>query len=136
MKMAETKFIDIEHASANWARSCETQSIALTDAAIKEQARFSAATAGNAELSIKVNNTSRLEKFKLENGVGAGKPIGSDSIEPQGPKNGCRPGPLKPWAKLKASEMKDLHASTSCVAFKEETSELDIKEEADAILSW
>jgi hypothetical protein len=136
VKMAETKFIDVEQASPNWARNCETQNIVLTDAAIKEQARFSAATAGNAEFSIKANNTSWLEKFKPENGVGTGKLIGSNSTEPQEPRNGCRPGLLGPWAKLKASEMRDLHACTPCVAFKRETLELDIKKEADAILSW
>jgi hypothetical protein len=135
VKIAETKFIDVEQASANWARNYETQSIALTDAAIKEQARFSAATAGNAEFSNKANNTSLLEKFKLENGIDTGKPIGSDSTEPQEPRNGCSPGLLGPWAKLKASEMRDL-TCTPFAAFKQETSEPDIKKEADLILSW
>jgi hypothetical protein len=134
--MAETKFIDVEQASTNWARSCKTQNMVLTEAAIKEQACFSAATASNAEFSIKANNTSWLEKIKLENGVGAGKLIGSDSTEPQEPGNGCRPGLLGPRAKPKASEMRDLHVCTPCVAFKKETSELDVKKKADAILSW
>ncbi|RAL59507.1 hypothetical protein DID88_006620 [Monilinia fructigena] len=44
--------------------------IPLTDAAIKEKARFFATTVGNNESHLKTNSTSWLEKFKQKNGIG------------------------------------------------------------------
>jgi len=45
----------------------------LTDAAIKEKARFFATTVGNNESHLKTNSTSWLEKFKQKNGIGGAK---------------------------------------------------------------
>lgn len=72
MKRAKGKFPDIDRALANWVRNSQKQGIPLTDAAIKEKARFFAATVGNGDHS-KANSTSWLEKFKQKNGIGGGK---------------------------------------------------------------
>ncbi len=47
----------------------------LTDAAIKEKARFFATTVGPNESHLKTNSSSWLEKFKQKNGIGGGKLI-------------------------------------------------------------
>lgn len=70
VKRAKGKFPDIERALSNWARNTQKQGIPLTDAAIKEKARFFAATVGNNESHLKTNSTSWLEKFKQKNGIG------------------------------------------------------------------
>ena len=67
------KFPDIERALANWVRRSQKEGVPLTDAAIKEKARFFAHTVGNNESHLKTNSTSWLEKFKQKNGIGAGK---------------------------------------------------------------
>jgi len=73
VKRAKGKFPDIDRALANWVRNSQKQGIPLTDAAIKEKARFFAATVGNSESHVKANSTSWLEKFKQKNGIGGGK---------------------------------------------------------------
>ncbi|RDW83329.1 hypothetical protein BP5796_04820 [Coleophoma crateriformis] len=73
VKRAKGKFPDIERALSNWVRNSQKQGIPLTDAAIKEKARFFATTVGNNESHLKTNSTSWLEKFKQKNGIGAGK---------------------------------------------------------------
>lgn len=73
VKRAKGKFPDIERALANWVRNSQKQGIPLTDAAIKEKARFFATTVGNNENPLKTNSASWLEKFKQKNGIGSGK---------------------------------------------------------------
>lgn len=73
VKRAKGKFPDIERALSNWARNQHTKGIPLTDAAIKEKARFFATTVGNNESHLKTNSTSWLEKFKQKNGLGGSK---------------------------------------------------------------
>jgi hypothetical protein len=73
VKRAKGKFPDIDRALANWVRNSQKQGIPLTDAAIKEKARFFAATVGNSESHVKANSTSWLEKFKQKNGISGGK---------------------------------------------------------------
>jgi hypothetical protein len=73
VKRAKGKFPDIDRALANWVRNSQKQGIPLTDAAIKEKARFFAATVGNSESHSKANSTSWLEKFKQKNGIGGAK---------------------------------------------------------------
>ncbi|KAH8815829.1 Tc5 transposase DNA-binding domain-containing protein [Xylogone sp. PMI_703] len=73
VKRAKGKFPDIERALANWVRNSQKQGIPLTDAAIKEKARFFATTVGNNENPLKTNSASWLEKFKQKNGIGGGK---------------------------------------------------------------
>ncbi|TAQ87760.1 hypothetical protein B7494_g3923 [Chlorociboria aeruginascens] len=73
VKRSKGKFPDIERALSNWVRNTQKQGIPLTDAAIKEKARFFATTVGNNESHLKTNSTSWLEKFKQKNGIGAGK---------------------------------------------------------------
>lgn len=73
VKRAKGKFPDIDRALANWVRNSQKQGIPLTDAAIKEKARFFAATVGNPDSHSKANSTSWLEKFKQKNGIGGGK---------------------------------------------------------------
>ncbi|PQE13133.1 centromere binding b protein [Rutstroemia sp. NJR-2017a BBW] len=70
VKRAKGKFPDIERALSNWVRNSQKQGIPLTDAAIKEKAKFFATTVGNNESHIKTNSTSWLEKFKQKNGIG------------------------------------------------------------------
>ncbi|QSZ34927.1 hypothetical protein DSL72_007789 [Monilinia vaccinii-corymbosi] len=69
-KRAKGKFPDIERALSNWVRNTQRQGIPLTDAAIKEKARFFATTVGNDESHLKTNSTTWLEKFKQKNGIG------------------------------------------------------------------
>ncbi|ESZ97599.1 hypothetical protein SBOR_2000 [Sclerotinia borealis F-4128] len=69
VKRAKGKFPDIERALSNWVRNTQKQGIPLTDAAIKEKARFFATTVGNNESHLKTNSTSWLEKFKQKNGI-------------------------------------------------------------------
>ncbi|KAF4631798.1 hypothetical protein G7Y89_g6336 [Cudoniella acicularis] len=73
VKRAKGKFPDIERALSNWVRNTQKQGIPLTDAAIKEKARFFATTVGNDESHLKTNSTSWLEKFKQKNGIGSGR---------------------------------------------------------------
>ncbi|RFU35756.1 hypothetical protein B7463_g620, partial [Scytalidium lignicola] len=73
VKRAKGKFPDIERALANWVRNSQKQGIPLSDAAIKEKARFFATTVGNNESPLKTNSASWLEKFKQKNGIGGGK---------------------------------------------------------------
>ena len=73
MKRAKGKFPDIERALSNWAKNEQKRGIPLTDATIKEKARFFATTVGNNESHVKTNSTSWLEKFKQKNGIGFSK---------------------------------------------------------------
>jgi hypothetical protein len=74
VKRAKGKFPDIERALSNWVRNMQKQGHPLTDAAIKEKARFFATTVGsNNESHLKTNSTSWLEKFKQKNGIGGAK---------------------------------------------------------------
>jgi hypothetical protein len=67
------KFPDIERALANWARRSQKEGVPVTDAAIKEKARFFAHTVGNCESHLQTNSTSWLERFKQKNGISVGK---------------------------------------------------------------
>lgn len=74
VKRAKGKFPDIERALSNWVRNTQKQGIPLTDAAIKEKARFFATTVHpNDESHLKTNSSSWLEKFKQKNGIGSGR---------------------------------------------------------------
>ncbi|CAG8951590.1 hypothetical protein HYFRA_00007506 [Hymenoscyphus fraxineus] len=73
VKRAKGKFPDIERALSNWVRNNMKKGIPLTDASIKEQARFFATTVGNDESNLKTNSASWLEKFKQKNGIGSGR---------------------------------------------------------------
>ncbi|KAH7082106.1 hypothetical protein FB567DRAFT_630541 [Paraphoma chrysanthemicola] len=61
------KFPDIERALANWARNHQRQGLPLSDAIIKDKARFFAQTVGNSDSYLKANSTSWLEMFKQKN---------------------------------------------------------------------
>jgi len=73
VKRAKGKFPDIERALSNWVRNNQKKGLPLTDAAIKEKARFFATTVGNNESHLKTSSASWLEKFKQKNGIGTGK---------------------------------------------------------------
>lgn len=73
IRRAKGKFPDIERALTNWAMKHQQKGMQLTDQAIKDKARFFAASVGNPEASAKVNSTSWLEKFKQKNQIGSGK---------------------------------------------------------------
>ena len=73
IKRSKGKFPDIERALSNWARNSQKQGVAVTDAMIREKARFFATTVGNSESFIKVNSTSWLEKFKQKNSIAGAK---------------------------------------------------------------
>lgn len=73
MKRAKGKFPDIERALSNWVRNNQKKGLPLTDAAIKEKARFFATTVGNNESHLKTSSASWLEKFKQKNGIGGAK---------------------------------------------------------------
>lgn len=73
IRRAKGKFPDIERALTNWAMKHQQKGMQLTDQAIKDKARFFAASVGNPEASAKVNSASWLEKFKQKNQIGSGK---------------------------------------------------------------
>ncbi|KAJ9637236.1 hypothetical protein H2199_007522 [Coniosporium tulheliwenetii] len=69
IKRSKGKFPDIERALSNWARNHVRQGYPITDAMIKEKARFFSTTVGNGESPLKANSTSWLEKFKQKNNI-------------------------------------------------------------------
>jgi hypothetical protein len=93
---AKRKYPDINRALANWVRNSQKQGIPLTDAAIKEKARFFAATVGSSDSHIKANSTTWLKEFKQKNGIGIGElaPRASDiNISDSGSVNPDSAGP-------------------------------------------
>lgn len=73
IKRSKGKVPDIDRALASWVRNSQKQGVPLTDANIKEKARFFATTVGNTESHVKANSTTWLEKFKQKNGISANK---------------------------------------------------------------
>jgi hypothetical protein len=101
IKRSKGKFPDIERALSNWARNHQRQGLPLTDAIIRDKARFFAQTVGNSESHLKANSTSWLEKFKQKNHLmGAKSRKGSIAEESEGasnpPSNAQTPGALSP----------------------------------------
>lgn len=101
IKRSKGKFPDIERALANWARNHQRQGLPLSDAIIRDKARFFAQTVGNSESHLKANSTSWLEKFKQKNHLmGARSRKGSIAEESEGtsnpPSNVQTPGAISP----------------------------------------
>jgi hypothetical protein len=101
IKRSKSKIPDIERALSNWARNHQRQGLSLSDAAIREKARFFAQTVGNSESHLKVNSTSWLEKFKQKNHLmGARARKSSIAEESEGtsnpPSNVHTPGAISP----------------------------------------
>ncbi|KAF2125770.1 CenpB-DNA-bind-domain-containing protein [Dothidotthia symphoricarpi CBS 119687] len=101
IKRSKGKFPDIERALANWARNHQRQGLPLTDAIIRDKARFFAQTVGNSESHLKANSTSWLEKFKQKNHLmGARSRKGSIAEESEDasnpPSNSQTPGATSP----------------------------------------
>lgn len=101
IKRSKGKFPDIERALANWARNHQRQGLPLTDAIIREKARFFATTVGNSDSHLKANSTSWLEKFKQKNNLmGAKSRKSSIAEESEGtsnpPSNVHTPGGISP----------------------------------------
>lgn len=101
IKRSKGKFPDIERALANWARNHQRQGLPLSDAIIREKARFFATTVGNSDSTVKTNSTSWLEKFKQKNNLmGAKSRKGSIAEESEGtsnpPSNVHTPGGISP----------------------------------------
>ncbi|KAJ4304794.1 hypothetical protein N0V90_000322 [Kalmusia sp. IMI 367209] len=101
IKRSKGKFPDIERALSNWARNHQRQGLPLTDAIIREKARFFATTVGNSDSHLKANSTSWLEKFKQKNNLlGSKSRKGSIAEESEGtsnpPSNVHTPGGISP----------------------------------------
>ncbi|CBY00671.1 hypothetical protein LEMA_P018010.1 [Plenodomus lingam JN3] len=101
IKRSKGKFPDIERTLSNWARNHQRQGLPLSDAIIREKARFFAQTVGNSESHLKTNSTSWLEKFKQKNHLmGARSRKGSIAEESEGtsnpPSNDHTPGAISP----------------------------------------
>ncbi|OWY45859.1 CenpB-DNA-bind-like protein [Alternaria alternata] len=101
IKRSKGKFPDIERALSNWARNHQRQGLPLSDAIIREKARFFAQTVGNSESHVRANSTSWLEKFKQKNHLmGARGRKGSLAEESEGtsnpPSNAHTPGAISP----------------------------------------
>ncbi|KAA8912755.1 hypothetical protein FN846DRAFT_773122 [Sphaerosporella brunnea] len=69
VKRSKGKFPDIERALSVWAKNTRKQGITLTDAMIREKARFFASSLGISDTNFKVNSSTWLEKFKHKNNV-------------------------------------------------------------------
>jgi hypothetical protein len=97
VKRAKGKFPDIERALSNWVRNNQKKGLPLTDAAIKEKARFFATTVGNNESHLKTSSASWLEKFKQKNGIGGAKLTRRDILllKPQTEYRQHRPVPFR-----------------------------------------
>ncbi|KAF2637178.1 CenpB-DNA-bind-domain-containing protein [Massarina eburnea CBS 473.64] len=103
IRKSKGKFPDIERALANWARNHQRQGLPLTDAIIREKARFFATTVGNSESHTKASSTSWLEKFKQKNNLmGAKSRKSSIAEESEGtsnpPSNVHTPGAISPMS--------------------------------------
>ncbi|KAF1938572.1 CenpB-DNA-bind-domain-containing protein [Clathrospora elynae] len=101
IKRSKGKFPDIERALSNWARNHQRQGLPMSDAIIRDKARFFAQTVGNSESHLKANSTSWLEKFKQKNHLmGARSRKGSIAEESEGtsnpPSNVHTPGAISP----------------------------------------
>ncbi|CAE7014342.1 hypothetical protein PTNB73_01112 [Pyrenophora teres f. teres] len=101
IKRSKGKFPDIERALSNWARNHQRQGLPLSDAIIRDKARFFAQTVGNTDSHLKANSTSWLEKFKQKNHLmGARSRKGSIAEESEGtsnpPSNAHTPGAISP----------------------------------------
>ncbi|KAI9844193.1 MAG: hypothetical protein M1838_002296 [Thelocarpon superellum] len=70
IKRSKGRFPDIERALSNWVRNAQKSGVPMTDAVIKEKARFFAATVGTTDSHLKLNNSTWLEKFKQKNHIG------------------------------------------------------------------
>ncbi|KAF2091654.1 CenpB-DNA-bind-domain-containing protein, partial [Saccharata proteae CBS 121410] len=88
IKKPRGKFPDIERALSNWARNHQRQGLPLSDAMIRDKARFFANSVGNPESHQKVTSNSWLEKFKQKNNLmGAKSRQGSLAEESEGGSN-------------------------------------------------
>ncbi|KAH7555429.1 hypothetical protein BM1_07052 [Bipolaris maydis] len=101
IKRSKGKFPDIERALSNWARNHQRQGLPLSDAIIRDKARFFAQTVGNSDSHLKANSTSWLEKFKQKNHLmGAKSRKGSIAEESEGtsnpPSNAHTPSAISP----------------------------------------
>jgi hypothetical protein len=101
IRKSKGKFPDIERALSNWARNHQRQGFTLTDAIIREKARFFATTVGNSESHNKAGSTTWLEKFKQKNNLmGAKSRKNSIAEESEGtsnpPSNVDTPGAISP----------------------------------------
>lgn len=94
------KFPDIERALTNWIRNQHKQGLPISDAAIKEKARFFATTVGGPDSHQKANSTSWLEKFKQKNNILQGsksRKSSQDHSEASNPASGSQtPGDVSP----------------------------------------
>lgn len=87
-KRSRGKFPDIERTLSNWARNHQTQGLPLSDAIIREKARFFAQTVGNSKTHPQVNSSRWLEMFKQKNHLmGARARKGSIAEEWEGATN-------------------------------------------------
>lgn len=123
IKRSKGKFPDIERALANWARNHQRQGLPLSDAIIRDKARFFAQTVGNSESHLKANSTSWLEKFKQKNHLmGARSRKGSIAEESEGtsnpPSTAQTPGAISP------TSPEGVSPSTATVAGKKSTENL------------
>ncbi|KIM95037.1 hypothetical protein OIDMADRAFT_60194 [Oidiodendron maius Zn] len=73
VKRTKGKFPDIEKALSVWVKNNHKKGLALTDAAITEQAQRFATGVNHNEGLLKLTSASWLEKFKQKNGIGTGK---------------------------------------------------------------
>ncbi|KAF2712873.1 CenpB-DNA-bind-domain-containing protein [Pleomassaria siparia CBS 279.74] len=129
IKRSKGKFPDIERALANWARNHQKQGLPLSDAIIREKARFFATTVGNSDSHLKANSTSWLEKFKQKNHLmGSKSRKGSIAEESEGtsnpPSNVHTPGGLSPTSPSGVSP------SPLAVSFKKSEENLNLKIES------
>jgi hypothetical protein len=123
IKRSKGKFPDIERALANWARNHQRQGLPLSDAIIRDKARFFANTVGNSESHLKANSNRWLEKFKQKNHLmGARSRKGSIAEESEGasnpPSNVQTPGAVSPTSPGGVSP------STTAVTAKKSTENL------------
>jgi hypothetical protein len=126
IKRSKGKFPDIERALANWARNHQRQGLLLSDAIIRDKARFFANTVGNSESHLKANSNSWLEKFKQKNHLmGARSRKGSIAEESEGasnpPSNVQTPGAVSPTSPGGVSPSTTVAAKKSLENLKSES---------------
>lgn len=117
-RKSKGKFPDIDRALSNWIRNQRRQGLPLTDAAIKEKARFFATTVGGPEAHQKANSNSWLEKFKQKNDILYRSRKNSRDISPgtSNPASGAQtPGDI-PVSPKSPTEVNDKESSDDAFA--------------------
>ena len=115
VKRSKSKFPDLERTLMNWVKNRVSDGLAVTDDAIKDEARKYAATLGNSEGHVVVSDPVWLEKFKQKNNLPGAKSKDSkggdkDGLSPPSKSGSQTPNGISPtvsWDAMAVHPVKD-----------------------------